>query len=153
MRNTGIVVASILLLLMLLITPTIADDSRDCAHKGRAMWSAFECSSLASKNGNAEEQGRLFLYGYNEGQQFIAAVKAKKIKKDDLSSEVPMIVLLLLEGPTPDFMLGRIFEAAQKSALEDVFKFGEHFNSEQEQLIAAKDKFWKLNCQLIGKQK
>ncbi|OGR83663.1 MAG: hypothetical protein A3J74_02130 [Elusimicrobia bacterium RIFCSPHIGHO2_02_FULL_57_9] len=129
----------------------VAEISKDYSVMGRAAWSAFECSSLASKSNNLKEQERLFLFGYKQGQKFIAAVKAEKIKKEDLSSGVPTVMLLLLQGPTPDFMLGRIFESAQDSALKGIYKVGEHFNSEEEQTSAAKDKFWKFNCQLIGK--
>jgi hypothetical protein len=115
----------------------------------RAAWSAFECSSLASKTKNLQEQERLFLFGYDQGQKFIAALKAGK--REHLSTEAPAVMLLLLEGPTPDFMLGRIFEVAQRSALEEVYKTGQNFNSEEIQETIAKDKFWNLNCQLIGK--
>ena len=80
-----------------------------------------------------------------------STLKAGKIEREHLSTEAPTVMLLLLEGPTPDFMLGRIFEAAQQSALEEVYKTGQNFNSEEILETIAKDKFWKLNCQLIGK--
>jgi hypothetical protein len=130
-----------------------AAESKDYAVMARATWSAFECSSLASKSENKKEQERLFLFGYEQGLKFISALKAQKIKKEDLSNEVPLMMLLVLEGPTPDFMLGRIFDAAQDSALKDVYKMGETFNPEDVQKSIAEDKFWKLNCQFIGKQK
>jgi hypothetical protein len=66
----------------------------------RAAWSAFECSSLASKSNDAKEQERLFLFGYDQGKQFIAAVQAGKVKQEHLSAEAPLIMLLLLQGPT-----------------------------------------------------
>ncbi|MNV88105.1 hypothetical protein D3C71_1822820 [compost metagenome] len=59
-------------------------------------------------------------------------------------------MLLLLEGPSPDFMLGRIYESAQNSALKDVYKTGDQFNSDEEQIAIAANEFRKLNCQLIG---
>jgi hypothetical protein len=119
----------------------------------RVMWSSFECSCLAEKVGNTEEQARLFQFGYDQGQKFIAALKSNKITKEDLGSEVPIGVLLRLQGPTPDFMLGRIFQATAESAFEDVFKSGEHFNSEEDQRLAAENKFRKANCQLLGRKK
>lgn len=133
--------------------PSTAESSKDYAIMARASWSAFECSSLASKSKNFKEQERLFLHGYDQGQKFIAAVKSEKVKREYLSTEAPLMMLLLLQGPTADFMLGRIFEAAQKSALEDVYKTGQNFNSDEMQESLAKNKFWKLNCQLIGKHK
>lgn len=132
--------------------PSTAENSKDYAIMARASWSAFECSSLASKNKNFKEQERLFLHGYDQGQKIIAAVKSEKVKREDLSTEAPLM-MLLLQGPTADFMLGRIFEAAQKSALEDVYKTDQNFNSDEMQESLAKNKFWKLDCQLIGKHK
>lgn len=128
-----------------------SEDSRDFAMMGQASWSAFECSSLAAESKNLQEQERLFLFGYEQGQKFIAAVEAEKIQQDDLSKEVPMIMLLLLEGPSPDFMLGRIYQMAQDSALEDVYKTGGRFNSDEMKEALAENMFSKANCKLIGK--
>jgi len=59
-------------------------------------------------------------------------------------------MLLLVRGPTPDFALGRIFEAALRSALEDVFASGDAYDSAGIQESAATREFWKRNCSLIG---
>jgi hypothetical protein len=118
----------------------------------RECWSAFQCSSLASKINNKKEEERLFKFGYERGKQFIVALEAQKIKKEDLSMGTPSMVFFLLWGPTPDFMLGRIFDAAQKSALEDVYKSGESLNPKDLQESIAENKFWKSNCLLIGKR-
>lgn len=130
-----------------------AENSKDFAVMARESWSAFECSSLASVSSNAKEQERLFLFGYDQGKKFIAALQAQKIEEEDLSTEAPLMVLFLLQGPTPDFMLGRIFEAAQNSALKDVFGSGRDYNPEDLQKSIADGRFWKDNCQLIGKQR
>ena len=84
--------------------PSTAESSKDYAVMARASWSALECSSLASKSKNFKEQERLFLHGYDQGQKFIAAVKSEKVKREDLSTEAPLM-MLLLQGPTADFML------------------------------------------------
>lgn len=132
-------------------SPIMAQESVDYAQMAKATWGAFECSSLAGKLKKTSEQERLFLFGYAQGKEFIAALKAGKIKREDLSSNAPVGVLLLLQGPTPDFMLGRIFESAQDNALKDVYRVGDYFNSEKEQEVAAATKFASSNCQLIGK--
>ncbi len=131
--------------------PSFAASSSEYAEMGKAAWSAFECSALASKSKNSKEQERLFKFGYAQGLKFISAIQTEKVKREDLSKGVPLILLLLLQGPTPDFMLGRVYEGALDSALEDVFKTGEQFNSDETQESIAKNKFWKQNCQLIGK--
>jgi len=128
-----------------------AESSSEYAATGKAAWSAFECSALAEKSKKPKEQERLFKYGYAQGLKFINAIQSEKVKREDLSKGVPMMMLLLLQGPTPDFMLGRVFESAVDSALDDVFKTGEQFNSDEMQETIAKNKFWKQNCQLIGK--
>jgi len=104
---------------------------------------------LAEKSKNPKEQERLFKYGYAQGLKFINAIQSEKVKREDISKSVPMMILLLLQGPTPDFMLGRVFESALDSALDDVFKTAEQFNSDEMQETIAKNKFWKQNCQLI----
>ena len=148
MNNKEIIFGA--LLAFVAIFPASAQNSKEYAQMAKASWCAFECSSLASKAGNAGEQERLFVYGYEQGKKFISAVQSKKINQKDLSSEAPLVMLLLLQGPSPDFMLGRIYESAQDSALKDVFSTGEHFNSNEEQKAIAKNKLWNLNCQLIG---
>lgn len=136
--------------LSLVAPASMAQDSVTYAQMAKATWSAFECSSLASKLKKPSEQERLFKFGYSHGKAFIAALQTGKIKSEDLSANAPVGVLLLLEGPTPDFMLGRIYESAQDNALKDVYRVGDHFNSDEEQELAASNKFASSNCQLIG---
>jgi hypothetical protein len=131
--------------------PAFAASSSEYAAMGKAAWSAFECSALAEKSKKTKEQERLFKHGYVQGLKFIEAIQSENVKREDLSRGVPLMMLLLLQGPTPDFMLGRVFEGTLDSALEDVYKTGDHFNSDEEQETIADNKFWKQNCQLIGK--
>ena len=139
------------MLMVIFSKSAYATSSSEYAAMGKAAWSAFECSVLAEKSKNQKEQERLFKYGYDQGLKFIEAIQENKVKRDDLSKESPLMMLLLLQGPTPDFMLGRVFEGALDSALKDVYKTGEQFNSDEMQETIAKNKFWKQNCQLIGK--
>jgi hypothetical protein len=125
--------------------------SREYAVMGQEPWSAFQCSSWASKTSDAKEQERLFLFGYSQGNKFFAVLRAKRIMQEDISREVPLAVMMLLEGPNDDFILGRIFEFAQKHALREVYQTGEKFNSDEVQKIIAGNKFRDGNCRLIGK--
>lgn len=125
--------------------------SKEYAVMGREIWNVIQCSSWASINNDVKEQERLFSFGYEKGQKFLGALKAEKIKQDDVSSEVPIGVTMLLQGPTEEFILGRIFEAAQEEALDEVFKTGDELNSYEMQKIIAADKFHDGNCQLVGK--
>ena len=143
-------VAAVLVTSALAATAAQAQGSRELAALGLATWSAFECSTLAAQTKNAMEQERLFLYGYRQGQTFIEAVRAGKIDRKDLSSEVPMGVMLLLEGPTVDFILGRIYENAQENALKDVLTTEQRLNPDEVQTMLAQGKFRRANCGLIG---
>jgi hypothetical protein len=116
----------------------------------QSAWSAFQCSVLAEKANNMAEQKRLFEYGYAQGLKFVAALESGSAKTEDVPGAAPFSMLLLLRGPTPDFALGRIFEAALRSALEDVFAAGDAYASEKLQESAATREFWKRNCSLIG---
>lgn len=127
-----------------------AESSKEYAMMGRTVWSAFECSSLASESNNPKEQDRLFKLGYRQGNKFIAALESGKMKKEDLNSSVPTVVLLLLQGPTPDFMLGRIFESAQTSALKDVYKNDAHNDSKELRALTAGNRFASSNCEIVG---
>jgi hypothetical protein len=139
-----------LLALGLFSLQCFASDSVGYAQMARASWSSFECSTLASKMRQPAEQERLFNFGYAQGQEFIAALETGKIKREDLSSHAPVGALLLLEGPSADFILGRIYAAAEENALKDVYRTGEVFNSEATQELIASNKFTRRNCQLIG---
>lgn len=142
--------SSLAVAMTLAASPVSAGNSAAYAQMAKATWSAFECSALAMKSKSVAEQERLFKFGYDQGQAFIAALQAGKIEQKDISETAPLMLLLLLQGPTPDFMLGRIFETAQDEVLKDVYYTGEEFNSEADQSSIAASKFSLKNCELIG---
>lgn len=131
-------------------SPAAAERSNPYVIMAQSAWSAFQCSVLAEKAGNMAEQKRLFEYGYAQGSKFISALESGTAKKADVPGAAPFSMLLLVRGPTPDFALGRIFEAALRSALEDVFASGDAYSSDGIQESAATREFWKRNCSLIG---
>jgi len=124
--------------------------SKEYAIMGRQVWSAFQCSAWASSNEDAKEGERLFLFAYKQGKTFISAARANKITKEDYSNEVPIGISFVSAGPSDDFILGRIYSAAQEDALEEVLQTGEKYNSEEMQKIIASNKYRDGNCQLIG---
>jgi len=141
----------ILMLLLTFVTNTAkAESSKDYSMMGKIAWSAFECSSLASVAEDEKEQRRLFMIGYEQGKQFLDALIAKKINQSDLSSIVPSGFVMLIEGPTPDFVLGRLFAATQENALDGVFVSEGKYNPKDLQKIIAERRFHERNCRLIG---
>lgn len=130
---------------------SFAQSSHDYAAMGRSLWAGFKCSALASKMNSPKEQERLFQFGYKEGLVYLNALQSQKIDQIPITDEAPIAVLLRLQGPTPDFMLGRIYEAAVESALKDVMRTGGNFNPEDLQKTLAQNEFNKQNCRLLGR--
>lgn len=134
---------------------TVLNQSSDeYALMGKKLLIAFNCSTWADKIDDKNEAERLFLFGYEQGQKFLNALKAEKIKQEDISQKVPIGVAFLLQGPSNEFILGRIFQSAQNEALEDVFYTNydrKNLHSEDLQKSIASGKFQKGNCQFLGK--
>ncbi|CUJ46620.1 Uncharacterised protein [Achromobacter sp. 2789STDY5608633] len=127
------------------------EDSSARAARGNAVWAAFDCSVLAEHLKNTPEQTRLFNYGLAQGRQFIKDMQAKRINPTDIDSTVPMGVLNSLSGPSPDFMLGRIYASASESTLRDVFSLGGQWLDAAAQRTRAASKFASQNCNLVGR--
>jgi hypothetical protein len=125
-----------------------AQPSRELALSARLSWSAFECSSLASVMSDQAEQERLFTLGYEQGKVFIQAARSNRIDQKDINNDVPSGFLMLMQGPTPDFVLGRVFESAQENALKDVITPSSVTNKELKVLLA-QGKFSKQNCNVL----
>jgi hypothetical protein len=132
-----------------LTTAVQAQTSKDFAVMGRVAWAAFGCSSLAAQMKEQKEQERLFLLGYEQGKVFIEAAQAKKVERKDISEEVPIGMTLLLQGPTPDFMLGRVYESAQEEALKSVLRTNGNLNTDEVQASLARSTYTKQNCRLV----
>lgn len=124
--------------------------SSDYSNMGAATWAAFECSTLAAHAGEAVEQERLFSFGYRQGQRFVSALQSGKISDKDRRDGPPIVMMLVLQGPSVDFMLGRVFESAQDYALKDVISTGGTYNPQDLQQTLARSKYQRANCALIG---
>lgn len=116
---------------------------------GRIAWAAFECSSLAAQMKDANEQERLFTLGHEQGKAFIEAVETQKVERKHIMEEVPIGLVLHLQGPTPDFMLGRIYESAQDEVLKDVLRTNGKLNSDEVQALIAQGKYNDQNCRIL----
>jgi hypothetical protein len=139
------------ILALLLAAPVRAEAPQRYGIMAQSAWSAFQCSVLAEKSKKMAEQKRLFEFGYAQGIQFIGALEAGNARREELWGAAPASMLLLLEGPTADFALGRIFEAALRSALEDVFASAASYESAELQESIAAQEFRRRNCHLIGR--
>lgn len=142
---------SIVAISFFITSSTLAETSKECALRGKGTWSAFQCSALAGKIGNIKEKERLFLFGYEEGLRFVNILQSNKIRQSDCYSKLPLAMTWELQGPTPDFILGRVFEVAMEYALKDVYKADNTGSNEEAQKLKAEIEFSKRNCKLIGR--
>lgn len=123
--------------------------SEEYAALSRRSWSAFECSALALIAGNTNEQRRLFTLGYESGKEFIEAVRAGKVEDHHARQHAPIGMLLKMEGPTADFMLGRIWEAAFKNATKEAYDSYAKYSNESLRTQIARSEFERQNCALL----
>ena len=89
---------------------------------GHIMWSAFQCSAFAELSENKNEQERLYLVGLNAGRTFLEAMKAGQISEQAVKDYVPISVLQRLEGPSNEFVIGKIYAAATGHAYDEIVK-------------------------------
>jgi hypothetical protein len=122
--------------------PALSATSADYARMSQDAWSAFECSALAGAAEMLHEQEHMAHYGYERGKAFFAASAAGKISGEDFTRDVPLVVTILSQGPSDDFMLGRIYEFARRSALGGVVVQGD----EEATRVAAKERYARNNC-------
>jgi hypothetical protein len=113
---------------------------------GSAAFSAFGCSVLAQISGKQDEQERLVKYGYKWGSKFVDAHQAGVVNKEDIDSGLPM-GMLVLWGPSTDFILGRAYQVAADAVGEKVYGNSPYSDSR----LVADLEFTDRNCKLIGK--
>lgn len=107
------------------------EESWKLARLGKQAYEAFSCSTLAAEAGNDEVEVA-FNVGLDSARRFVEALQAGKIEQADFTSEVPMLVGWSLEGPTTDFIVGRIFQAVSgytsDAVSDEASKFSEPGN-------------------------
>ena len=101
---------------------TVLNAADENALLGRVMWSAFECSALAELAENKSEQERLYLVGLNAGRTFLEAMKAGQLSQQAINELVPINVLQRLEGPSDEFVIGKIHAAATGRTRDEIVK-------------------------------
>jgi hypothetical protein len=106
--------------------------------------SAFQCSFVAE---DKKEQERLFQLGLNAGRDFLEFIKANpsKYEVEFFNEKVPTF-WFVTDGPTTDFVLGRIYEEHKN----EIYKSLPRRNMELRKI--KKEKLYhKKNCALLGK--
>lgn len=122
------------------------------------MWSAFECVTYAEKAGYNDKAEHLFNTGFDAGKQFLSAVQAGTITEEEAKASIPIGVSLLLGGPSHDFIIGRVFESAMRSAFDDIITkdaqglsldIKDWINDPELETSIAKGKYLQANCDIL----
>ena len=122
------------------------------------MWSSFVCATYTGFTEMPQEGERLSQLGLESGKRFLEALDDQQFSPEEIDETVPMVVLGLLPGPTLDFVLGRIYQAAQTSTYERLFQeddFGlpkpieEWILDDDLKGIIARNEYQRNNCSLL----
>ena len=156
MSNLGTGCLWIACVLLLAPSASRATEESKPALLGRTMWSAFECGAFAEDSGERQEAQRLYSFGIEAGRQFLVAVRAGSVTKEELSSSVPVGVTLRLGGASDEFIIGRIFEGALHDAMDRIWYDSDDFTqsrprSEELRKLAAEVLYRRGNCELVGR--
>jgi hypothetical protein len=120
------------------------------ARLGRTLWSAFTCGMFAGMSDNEKEQRRLFELGLKAGREFIKALENGDIPAEVSKKEVPVGVLWNLEGPSADFIIGRIYQDATKYALDKLKdEKGNYLLDDSIKKMRAQNEYLAGNCSLV----
>jgi len=128
------------------------------ANLGLLMWSAFKCATYAELFGNKDEQARLFNVGYDAGKSFLKGIENQTVTEAELRSKTPVIVRLLLAGPSADFIIGRVFESATGDAYDAVVSRDTNgvpldpskwVMDDELRALIARTKYHRSSCELI----
>lgn len=134
--------------------------SEENAKSAKKAWSAFECSTFAVFANKDIESKALFETGYKEITKFLNALEAKEITEKELRSIVPLGIRFNLQGPSKDFIAGRIYAEISQNANDDIIKNDllsglpitdpMKWNTDEDlQVSIAKNKYSKGNCDFL----
>lgn len=138
--------------------PAFSQTAAEKAHLARVAWSAFQCGTYAEISGDKKEQARLFEVGLKAGREFLSAAMRGEISPEIAKSEVPIGVSMLVQGPSADFILGRVFENAMGDAFDKIVKEdnsgvplepAKYVHDKELQAARAKTKYLSGNCVLV----
>lgn len=138
-----------LLLISILFSFTYGQSSKDLAAKGTLLWRGYECSELCRFLGDTVKGDTFFNIGFNEGKLFLKAIKDNKITKEDLHQVVPKSIDYILEGPSIDFVLGRIHMIVSETTIKEITKPNDKLVSTNEAKINAHKELEFCDCKSL----
>ena len=104
--------------------------------------SAFECAVVSPNDKEAE---RLFMLGYKAGKEFLQFVQTDTdLYLKTMKSQIPLL-WNLMAGPTPDFILGRVYADREHEIYKEFSPDNELWKLKKQNMYRTK------NCALLGK--
>ena len=126
--------------------------------QAKMAFAAFRCAVFAEMSGDKIEHTRLFELGLAAGRNFVEALRSGEITDADVRAQAPLGVTMYLQGPTTDFMIGRVYEGAASLAYKSVTQQDRSgfplpvenwvLDEKQKKLLSS-DRFMNENCALI----
>jgi hypothetical protein len=144
---------SLLLILAVPVAAAAAEDSK----LGRVAWSAFQCHQWAASSGSEADAERLFGVGLDAARRFIDGLKSGLIDREEANQFTPIGIGMVAQGPSTDFIVGRIYSFATEEAHDDLVKEREGLPQSTQNWITdpeliktmALNKYQNANCDLI----
>jgi len=93
------------------------DVSLRLAKGGRRAWDAFQCAGFAAAMHDKDAFDGVFARGFSTAHLFLDALQKERIKRAHFDKEIPSPMRASLEGPSADFIVGRVYQTALESAV------------------------------------
>lgn len=128
--------------------PATAEDSF-------AMMAHWRCQVWSAMAGNNETAETHHERGLAAGRRFIEAARAGLIPPADFDSTVPVYVSLSMQGPSDDFVLGRLYEITTTDAYDQIatrdkegrpLSPADYVTDKSLQSVMASERFLSSNC-------
>lgn len=85
-----------------------------------AMMAHWRCQVWSGMAADDDAAVTHYEHGLAAGRRFVEAARAGLIPPEDFDTTVPMTVSLTMDGPSDDFVLGRLFEMITQNAFDDI---------------------------------
>lgn len=150
--------ASVVTAATILFFASAALASEELARKSVSMLAKWQCATWAEMMGDEEKNVRLQRAGLEDGRKFVRAALSGEVTDEEANRNVPVIVLLTMQGYNEDFILGRLFEAIISDAYSDIVEKDERglplppseYNiADEHKKILAEEKFHSSNCDIL----
>lgn len=127
-----------------------ASDLQDPASSAMIAYRAFECARLASSQMDHPQETRLFELGLSEARKAAEALIRGDLSEQELTQREVMTTFYM-EGPTPDFIAGRMYEGAGNGiVVEAKAAAGGNDASFADTRRALSRMYQDENCELLG---